>query len=95
MKTFKTALNIWKEDHNTMEIMVEGSRVASVAGMLHEREIPFSVAVGDLDTLLEKERGAATSKLVKPCHEGYSKLNKKVKQLKMKHNRICSSLIIH
>lgn len=45
-----------------MDIMVEGPRAAQVAGMLHEREIPFSIAVPDVNTMLEKEQGHAISK---------------------------------
>lgn len=49
------AINIWKEKNSTMDIMVDGKRAAYVAGMLHERDIPFSVAVGDVGLLMEKE----------------------------------------
>lgn len=39
-----------------MDIMVEGRRSGLVAGMLHEKEIPFSVAVPNVDQLVEKEQ---------------------------------------
>lgn len=45
-----------------MDIMVEGPRAGQVAGMLHERGIPYSVAVGDVSNLLEKEQGLSSSK---------------------------------
>lgn len=38
-----------------MDIMVEGSRSATVAGLLHEKEIPFAVAIGDVNLMLERE----------------------------------------
>lgn len=46
-----------------MDVMVEGSRASQVAGMLHEREIPYAVAVGDVNVLLEREQGTALNKL--------------------------------
>ncbi|XP_050348097.1 carboxypeptidase B-like [Nymphalis io] len=41
-----------------MDIMVEGPQSSQVACMLHEREIPYAVAIGDLRTMLEKEQDA-------------------------------------
>lgn len=38
-----------------MDIMVEGPRTPQVAGMLHEREIPYSVAIADVSGKIEKE----------------------------------------
>lgn len=35
---------------------MEWSKSGQVAGMLHEREIPYSVAVGDVAVLLEREK---------------------------------------
>lgn len=49
------ALNVWKERPSTMDVMVRGSKAAQVAGVLHEREIPFSVAIGDVELLVAKE----------------------------------------
>ncbi|XP_031764689.2 uncharacterized protein LOC113518740 [Galleria mellonella] len=57
------AINIWKEEHSTMDIMVEGSRAAQVSGMLHEREIPYSIAIGDVRAMLEREQGATVTKM--------------------------------
>ncbi|XP_059052557.1 carboxypeptidase A2-like [Achroia grisella] len=51
------AINIWKEEHSTMDVMVEGSRAAQVSGMLHERDIPFSVAIGDVSAMVDREQG--------------------------------------
>nr|XP_013189735.1 unnamed protein product [Amyelois transitella] len=45
-----------------MDILVESRRSGQVAGMLHEREIPYSVAVGDVNILLEREQGCSTSR---------------------------------
>ncbi|XP_045451565.1 carboxypeptidase B-like [Melitaea cinxia] len=39
-----------------MDIMVEGPQSSQVAGMLHEREIPFAIAIGDLSAMIEKEQ---------------------------------------
>lgn len=58
---FLTAINIWKEERSTMDIMVDGNRTGQVAGMLHEREIPYSVAIPDVTDLLEKENGSRQS----------------------------------
>ncbi|CAH4035459.1 unnamed protein product [Pieris brassicae] len=65
MKTLDTAgaINIWKEEHSTMDVMVEGPRASQVAGMLHEREIPYAIAVGDVNVLLEREQGTVLNKL--------------------------------
>lgn len=51
-----TAINIWKEERSTMEIMVEGSKSVQVAGLLHERDIPYTVAIADMTALLQKEQ---------------------------------------
>ncbi|XP_045500690.1 carboxypeptidase B-like isoform X1 [Colias croceus] len=59
------AINIWKEEHSTMDVMVEGPRAAQVASMLHEREIPYAIAMGDVDIMVEKEQGTVLNKLVK------------------------------
>lgn len=48
-----------------MDIMVEGPRSGQVAGMLHEREIPYSVAVGDVAVLFEREQGHSASKIIR------------------------------
>lgn len=39
-----------------MDIMVEGPQSSQVAGMLHEREIPYAIAIGDLSAMIEKEQ---------------------------------------
>ncbi|KAM3965859.1 carboxypeptidase B-like [Aphomia sociella] len=59
------AINIWKEEHSTMDIMVEGPRAAQVAGMLHEREIPYSVAIRDVNVNLDREQSGAVAKPIK------------------------------
>nr|XP_034834978.1 carboxypeptidase A1-like [Maniola hyperantus] len=51
------AINIWKEELSTMDIMVEGPRSAQVAGMLHERDIPYAIAIGDVDPMIKREQG--------------------------------------
>ncbi|XP_053611116.1 uncharacterized protein LOC128675620 [Plodia interpunctella] len=61
------AINIWKEERSTMDILVESPRAAQVAGMLHEREIPYSVAVGDLNILLEREQASCPSRHSSKC----------------------------
>lgn len=43
-----------------MDIMVEGGRAAQVSGMLHEREIPYAIAVPDLKHLIDKEQGGSS-----------------------------------
>lgn len=40
-----------------MDVLIDGSRCAQIAGMLHEREIAFSVAIGDVSMMIEKEQG--------------------------------------
>lgn len=56
-----------------MDIMVEGPRVAQVAGMLHEKDIPYSVVIGDVDIILEREHGTALSKPTKGGSANYCK----------------------
>lgn len=58
-----SAINIWKEENSTMDIMVEGPRAAQVAEMLHEREVPYSIAVPDVNALYEREVNSITSML--------------------------------
>ncbi|XP_072944773.1 carboxypeptidase A1-like [Epargyreus clarus] len=58
-----SAINIWKEERSTMDIMVEGPRSAQVAGMLLEREIPYAVAIGDVTSMLDKEQGGTIAKI--------------------------------
>ncbi|KAJ0174575.1 hypothetical protein K1T71_009683 [Dendrolimus kikuchii] len=67
VKTLDTlgVINIWKEERSTMDIMVEGPKTAQVAGMLHEREIPFAIAIGDVGLLIEREQGSALSKTIR------------------------------
>ncbi|XP_049875904.1 carboxypeptidase A1-like [Pectinophora gossypiella] len=60
---FKT-VNIWREDPSTMEVLVEGNRAAQIAGMLHEREIPYSVAVSDVEAMLDLEAGAGVVTMI-------------------------------
>lgn len=43
-----------------MDIMVEGPKSAQVADLLHERCIPYAVAIGDVGVLLDRERGGPT-----------------------------------
>ncbi|KAH9630248.1 hypothetical protein HF086_012433 [Spodoptera exigua] len=66
VKTLDTAgaINIWKEEHNTMDILIDGPRAAQVAGILHERDISYSIAIPDVAALLEREQGNALTKKV-------------------------------
>ncbi|CAH0694678.1 unnamed protein product [Spodoptera exigua] len=57
-------INIWKEEHNTMDILIDGPRAAQVAGILHERDISYSIAIPDVAALLEREQGNALTKKV-------------------------------
>ncbi|XP_048481564.1 uncharacterized protein LOC105380091 [Plutella xylostella] len=50
------AINIWKEESSSVDIMVDGKRAASVAGLLHEREIAYSVAITDVGNRLDREK---------------------------------------
>ncbi|CAG9788791.1 unnamed protein product [Diatraea saccharalis] len=59
-------LVIWKEERSTMDIMVERSRAGQVAGMLHEREIPYSVAIADVGLMISRERGGTSTKIQSP-----------------------------
>ncbi|CAH1639214.1 unnamed protein product [Spodoptera littoralis] len=61
----RAPINIWKEERSTMDIMVNGPRTAQVAGILHERDIPYSIAIPDVSVLLEREQGHAVSKTFK------------------------------
>ncbi|XP_028025604.1 carboxypeptidase B-like [Bombyx mandarina] len=45
-----------------MDIMVDGPRITQIAGMLHEREIPYSIAIGDVGSVLSREQGIKYSK---------------------------------
>lgn len=56
------AITIWKEENSTMDIMVDGPRITQIAGMLHEREIPYSIAIGDVGSVLSREQGIKYSK---------------------------------
>ncbi|XP_075980753.1 uncharacterized protein LOC142979607 [Anticarsia gemmatalis] len=58
------AINIWKEEHSTMDVMVEGPRAGQVAGMLHERDVPYTIAIPDVNALCEKEQGNVLTKVV-------------------------------
>lgn len=44
-----------------MDIMVDANRTGQVAGMLHEREIPYSIAIPDVTDLIGKENGSRQS----------------------------------
>ncbi|KPJ18702.1 Carboxypeptidase A1 [Papilio machaon] len=63
IKTLDTvgAVNIWKEERSSMDIMVEGPKSTQVAELLYERSIPFAVAIGDVAPMLDREG-------VKPKH---------------------------
>ncbi|KAL4711506.1 hypothetical protein ACJJTC_000522 [Scirpophaga incertulas] len=63
IKTLDTvgAINIWKEEQSCMDILVEGPRAGQVAGILHERDIAYSIAIGDVALMIEKEQGSASS----------------------------------
>ncbi|PZC76035.1 hypothetical protein B5X24_HaOG205237 [Helicoverpa armigera] len=58
-------INIWKEERSTMDIMVDGPRAAQVAGILHERDIPFSIAVPDVASLVEREQGNSITRTIR------------------------------
>ncbi|CAG9564627.1 unnamed protein product [Danaus chrysippus] len=64
VKTLDTAgaINIWKEERSTMDIMVESPHAAQVAGLLNERDIPYSIAISDVKTLIEREQGNTLKK---------------------------------
>ncbi|KAJ8712399.1 hypothetical protein PYW07_005241 [Mythimna separata] len=49
-------IHIWKEERSTMDIMIDASRAVQVAGILSERDIPYTIAIADLTALLEKEQ---------------------------------------
>ncbi|CAH2043872.1 unnamed protein product, partial [Iphiclides podalirius] len=51
------AINIWKEERSSMDIMVEGPKSAQVADLLRDRCIPYAVAIGDVGNLLDREQG--------------------------------------
>ncbi|XP_047992762.1 uncharacterized protein LOC125231359 [Leguminivora glycinivorella] len=55
------AINIWKEERSTMDFFVDKPRVAQVASMLHERGIPFSVSIRDVDELKSREQGSTVT----------------------------------
>ncbi|XP_063625628.1 uncharacterized protein LOC134797337 [Cydia splendana] len=55
----KMSINIWKEERSTMDFFVDKPRVAQVASMLHERGIPFSVSIRDVDELRCCEQGSS------------------------------------
>ncbi|CAK1587071.1 unnamed protein product [Parnassius mnemosyne] len=56
------AINIWKEERSSMDIMVEGPRAAQVADLLHDRCIPYAVAISDVGALLDREQGCTKSR---------------------------------
>ena len=45
-----------------MDIMVEGPRSVQLADMLHEREIPYAVAIADIGVILDKQQGNSINK---------------------------------
>lgn len=57
-----------------MDIMVEGPKTAQVAGMLHERDIPFAIAIGDVGLLIEKEQGNTLAKTIRSNSSGPRKI---------------------
>ncbi|XP_068617828.1 carboxypeptidase B-like [Battus philenor] len=81
MKSLDTvgAINIWKEERSTMDVMVEGRKAAQVAELLDERCIPFAVAIGDVGPLLDQEKGCKPKswKCPKTCMDwkNYHRLN--------------------
>lgn len=52
------AVNIWKEEPSNMDVLVEGNRLASIGGMFHEREIPYTVAIADVNAILEFQQAS-------------------------------------
>ncbi|KAJ2945705.1 hypothetical protein O0L34_g547 [Tuta absoluta] len=52
-------INIWKEEASTMDLLVEGSRLGQLMGLLREREIPYTVAVQDVGSKIEAEKGGS------------------------------------
>lgn len=43
-----------------MDIMVDGTKTAQIATLLIERDIPYTIAVPDLNAILNKEQNATT-----------------------------------
>lgn len=41
-----------------MDVLVEGNRLESIAGMFHEREIPYTVAIADVNTILDFQQAS-------------------------------------
>lgn len=41
-----------------MDVLVESNRLESIAGMFHEREIPYTVAVADVNAILEFQQAS-------------------------------------
>lgn len=48
-----------------MDVLVEGNRLASIGGMFHEREIPYTVAIADVNALLEVQQASLTKTFCK------------------------------
>ncbi|CAB3234166.1 unnamed protein product [Arctia plantaginis] len=49
------AINIWKEEQSTMDVMVEGTWAPQVAHMLREKHVPYKIAMQDVNSLYEQE----------------------------------------
>lgn len=41
-----------------MDVLVEGNRLSSVAGMFHEREIPYTVAIADVNAIIQCQQAS-------------------------------------
>lgn len=41
-----------------MDVLVEGNRLPSIAGIFHEREIPYTVAVADVNAIIEYQEAS-------------------------------------
>lgn len=49
------AINIWKEEPSTMDVMVEGTWAPQVAHMLRDKQVPYRIAMPDVNSLYEQE----------------------------------------
>ncbi|XP_041982515.1 uncharacterized protein LOC121735680 [Aricia agestis] len=50
------AINIWKEDQSGMDVMIDGERSQILEAMFIERNIPYVVAINDLNNVKRREQ---------------------------------------
>ncbi|KAI5642069.1 zinc carboxypeptidase domain-containing protein [Phthorimaea operculella] len=60
--TQNSMINIWKEEASTMDVMVEGSHLGQLMGLLREREISYTVTIPDVGSKIAAENGGSASK---------------------------------